>query len=272
VYQAALQSERAIDWGNEFWTLHSDMDDARRILDERVHDIAVGLDADFIIMALSDYTDPWRKEVMPTYKSNRKAVRRPVVFNPLRDYIHERYETFQRPGLEGDDILGILGTHPTLMPGTKILVTVDKDLRTVPGLHVNLTKAWKEGFEDSVERVTEAQADRMHMLQALAGDATDGYPGCPGVGMVRAEKMLDEGLVLEATEHTLKSGPRKGQVETRWEPGRQGTPWEVVVSAYAAAGLSEDVALTNARVARICRARDYDYKAKRVILWNPPRA
>jgi DNA polymerase-1 len=42
-----------------------------------------------------------------------------------------------------------------------------------------------------------------------------------------------------------------------------------VTSAYASAGLSEDVALMNARVARICRADDYDFTKKEVILWEP---
>jgi DNA polymerase I len=271
VYQSALAAERAIDWGEELWTLHADMDETRRLLDEAVHDIAVGLSADRLVMALSDYTDPWRKRIMPSYKSNRKAVRRPVTFAPLREYVHERYETFQRQGLEGDDVLGILGTHPSLLPGEKVLVTVDKDLRTVPGKHVNLTVARKVGYEAALEEITEAEADRFHMLQTLAGDATDGYPGCPGIGMVRASALLDAGLVLIPTLHQFKSGPRKGQTESRWVPGHAGPAWDIVVSAYREAGLSESVALENARVARICRAADYDFRSKKVIPWSPPR-
>jgi DNA polymerase I len=271
VYQSALAAERAIDWGEELWTLHADMDETRRFLDEAVHDIAVGLEADRLVMALSDYTDPWRKRIMPLYKSNRKAVRRPVTFAPLREYVHERYETWQREGLEGDDILGILGTHPTLLPGEKVLVTIDKDLRTVPGKHCNLNVARKVGFAAALEDISEAEADRYHLLQTLAGDPTDGYPGCPGLGMKRAADLLDAGLVLTPVQHQFKSGPRKGQTETRWEPGAAGPAWDIVVSAYHAEGLSESTALQNARVARICRASDYDYRTKTVIPWSPQR-
>jgi hypothetical protein len=45
----------------------------------------------------------------------------------MRAYCHEAYETFEREGLEGDDILGILATHPTLVRGEKIIVSIDKD-------------------------------------------------------------------------------------------------------------------------------------------------
>jgi hypothetical protein len=42
------------------------------------------------------------------------------------------------------------------------------------------------------------------------------------------------------------------------------------VETYRKKGLGEEVALLNARVARICRFRDFDYVNKRVILWTPP--
>ena len=45
--------------------------------------------------------------------------------------------------------------------------------------------------------------------------------------------------------------------------------WQHVLKAYAKAGLSEEEALTQARVARICRSNDYDFKTKQVILWSP---
>jgi DNA polymerase-1 len=45
--------------------------------------------------------------------------------------------------------------------------------------------------------------------------------------------------------------------------------WERVVSAYEKAGLSEAEAITQARVARILRASDYDFVNKSVKLWSP---
>lgn len=45
--------------------------------------------------------------------------------------------------------------------------------------------------------------------------------------------------------------------------------WPVVVQAYEKKGLSEEVALVQAQIARICRRDDYDFKRKEVILWKP---
>ena len=83
------------------------------------------------------------------------------------------------------------------------------------------------------------------MYQTLVGDSTDGYKGCPGVGKVKAGRMLTG----------LK------QVEM----------WEAVVEAYKRKNKTEEDALQQARVARICRATDYDYKEKKVKLWCPKK-
>lgn len=235
VYEAAKANEIETKWDEDLWTLHAYEEPAKLQLDAKVEELKARLSADRVVMALSDYTDPWRKRVMPTYKSNRKDVRKPIIFAPLREHVHANYETFQRPGLEGDDILGILLTHPTLIKGEKIVVSIDKDMKTLPGQHYRMHK--DEEFE-----VSEAQADYTHLVQTLTGDTTDGYPGCPGVGPVKAERLL-------ADLHV--------------------SPWPVIVKAYEKAGLSEEVALQNARVARICRHTDYDFKKKEVILWNP---
>jgi len=45
--------------------------------------------------------------------------------------------------------------------------------------------------------------------------------------------------------------------------------WEMIVAAYKAKGLGEEVALQNAQVARILQYTDYNFKAKEVILWQP---
>lgn len=266
-YQATAANEYEAQWDTWLWTLHGDFNAAQEQFDRTVEFIKKGLKADKVVIALSDSTN-WRKKVMPAYKSNRVKTRKPVCYQPLREYIHEKYDVFQRPGLEGDDILGILSTSTGLFEGDLIVVSIDKDMKTLPGLHVNHTHALTlPEYDQGIYRVSKGDADRFHLFQTLTGDTTDGYSGCPGVGPKTAETLLSEGKVLTPHEHTLKSGPRKGEKETRWEPGASGTPWQVVVSAYASAGLSESVALTTARVARILRATDYDFEKKEPILW-----
>lgn len=247
VYMAGLANEYEVQWDPCNWSLFAEFDAACAHLEQQIADIKQRLDCSAVVMALTDYTDPWRKRVMPTYKANRAKLgaRKPIVHRPLREYLHQEYRTYQRPGLEGDDILGILVTHPSIVEGEKVVVSIDKDMQTLPGLHLNLMNARKAGTEEwlpLVRSITEAEADRYHLTQTLTGDTTDGYPGCPGIGPVKARKILDE------------------------NPGEE---WGAIVRAYEKAGLSESVALDNARVARILRHNEYNFAKKEVVLWNP---
>lgn len=244
IFEAATANEYEAQWSPWLWTLHGDFEAARLQLDESLNEITEKLKGDKVIIALSDETR-WRPAVMPAYKAHRAKTRKPVVYQPLREYIHETHEVFQRPTLEGDDVLGILVTHPKLVTGEKIVVSLDKDMKTLPGLHVNYSKArGSDDWELFVRRISELEADRFHMFQTLTGDTSDGYKGCPGIGEVKAEKLLAEGDGMKV-----------------W--------WPTVVAAYQKAGLGREVALQNARVARICRNTDYDFTKKEVVLWEP---
>jgi DNA polymerase-1 len=83
------------------------------------------------------------------------------------------------------------------------------------------------------------------MTQTLTGDVVDGYTGLAGCGPKTAEKILDG--CNSPTEM-----------------------WAAVVEAYAKKNLSENVALVQARVARICRNTEFDFNTGKVVLWTPP--
>ena len=149
-----------------------------------------------------------------------------MVYRALRDYAIAQYTTAQYPGLEADDVMGVMSQED------RIIVSDDKDLRTIPGQLYNPSR------DDHIE-ITEEEADRNHLLQTLTGDTVDGYTGCPGIGPKRAQAVLKKGT------------------------------WDEVVEAYLKAGLNEDVALGQARVARILRPNEWNPKTEEVILWNP---
>ena len=244
-YQAAATSEQSIQWDDGLWTLHAFESEGERRFDEMLASIVEATKADKVLLALSD-SENWRKAVLPTYKSNRAATRKPLLLKHLKDRALDKYAAYLRPTLEGDDCLGILGTMKKT--GDCIICSLDKDFKTIPGRHYNFGR--KEFFE-----VTLQQADYWHMMQTLTGDTTDGYTGCPGIGPKTAEKILQAAL----DEGTTEANP--AQLREIY--------WQHVVKAYAKAGLSEEEALTQARVARICRNSDYDFKTKQVILWSP---
>jgi TPR repeat protein/5'-3' exonuclease len=196
------------------------------------------LQADHALVCLSDKTN-WRKQVLPTYKSNRKNVERPILLDYVKQHLKDNFESIIYPGLEADDVMGILSTHPTKIEGKKIIVSEDKDMRSIPGWLYNPSK------DINPQYISEQEADRYHLYQTLTGDSTDGYKGCPNIGPVKATKILD-------TYHS-----------SDW--------WGAIIDAYRSEGLSEANALTQSRIARICRATDYDFTSNNVLLWQPSK-
>lgn len=237
VYQIGLAAERPIDWGDDDWTLHADFAECKDTLVSNIEGLIAKLGADQVRFALSCKTeDGYRRELDPCYKSNRKATRKPVVHRALRQHLLDNYDTILRDKLEADDVLGILATQPT--EERRIIVSVDKDFRSVP-CHFYRTN------EDVLFETTPEQALLFHATQTLTGDAVDGYKGIPGCGPKTAEKIL-------AGIPTKKL-------------------WPTILASYKDAGLSAELALTNARLARILQHGDYDIKTGAITLWNPPK-
>lgn len=238
-YQAAATVEKAIEWEDDIWTFSADLREATARVDSMIDDLVVKAKATEIVVCMSCPTRRyWRHELFEGYKGNRTG-RAPLVLTEVKKHLEESYDSFVRPGLEADDILGILSTHKTLGgKGRKVIVSTDKDFKTIPGLFYDMGK-------DALLTVTKDDADYWHMMQTLMGDRTDGYPGCPGVGVQTAEKILKPVV------------------------GNPGAMWIRVVESFEKKGLTEADALTQARLARICRASDYDFKRKEVVLWEP---
>jgi DNA polymerase-1 len=235
-YAIAAREERPTDWGDGVWTLHADEQAAKDSLDAYLKKLMRDLGAQRLVVALSVPSDEcWRKEVYPAYKAHRANVRKPMILPVLKQHLRDNYEVWERAKLEGDDILGILATSPTLITGEKIIASIDKDLKTIPGLHYNLKDKPRGVFSITVE-----EANYWHLFMSLTGDPTDGFPGCPGIG------------------------PKKAAVILGTDPN-----FDAVVEAYAKAGLPYEEALRQARVARILRRDDYDFKKKEVKLWTP---
>lgn len=237
VYQVGLAVEKETDWGDGLWTLHSDLGEAKQTLLSRIAHIQEAVGADELRFALSCPTDEgFRREISPTYKANRKDKRKPVIYAPLRAFLLEERGAILRDKLEADDIIGVLATQPC--NERRIIVSVDKDYNGVPGFFYKTNDEFPE-----VKETTPAQAQHFHALQTLAGDRVDGYQGIPGVGPVKAEKIL---AGLKPSEF-----------------------WPAIKAAYKEAGLAESVALTNARLARILQHGDYDIISGKIKLWTP---
>ena len=124
-----------------------------------------------------------------------------------------------------------MGIYATQNPGN-IVVSPDKDMKQIPGELYNMDERFT---------ITKESGAAWHLTQCLSGDQTDGYGGVPGIGVKRAETLFN----------------------------KEGYSWKTVVKAFKDKNLTEEDALTNARLARILTVEDYDFKKKRPKLWAP---
>jgi DNA polymerase-1 len=211
--------------------MHDKLAQCKRLVNE------VDEDSVDVVIMFSCSGDTFRHQLNDQYKANRKGKRKPVHYKGAVQWCWDNYECRKVDNLEADDLIGIAVTNEKMFRGRKIVVTGDKDLGTIPGEHINLIK-----IENGLYEVDELEAIQFFYKQALMGDATDGYGGCPGVGPVKAERIL-EGCVNneECWDATLKAF--KDDVET---------------------------ATLMCRMARILDIHHWDSKKKEAKLWQPP--
>jgi len=233
IYKIATQNEIDTHWGDGLWTLHCDEKLCKADVDAQIEDLGAQLEADDYIVALTD-SQNFRKDVLPTYKANRKDKRKPMVLNALRKYVMEKHNGVMWKNLEADDVLGIMATEPS--DEKRIIVSIDKDLKQIPAL-ISV-----DGFV--INETPLKLADYWFMIQTLSGDVVDGYTGLPAVGIKTAEKLLNKYTMVPVLDL-----------------------WKIVVGLYKEKGFSEQEALQQARVARILRHGEYNKKTGEVKLW-----
>ena len=242
LYHITAANETEVHWGDDLWTLHSELGEAKVMYNDAMHNLKAELQSPNIIVCLSDDKN-FRKEIYPEYKAKRKTVRKPVAYHALKHWVMEEYPFLMYPKCEADDVMGIVATKPK---ANCIIVSDDKDMQTIP------SKLYRKG---ELVTISEHEADLYFFKQTLTGDVTDGYPGCPGYGDKTADKLLDK-AVAEGTP---------------WADQKQlnGIIWKHIVEAYKAKELEEDYALTQARCARILRSSEWNDEKKEIKLWQP---
>lgn len=237
LYRNTVAVEREVRWDAENHVLYSNENDAWAGMRRSIERWEERFEPGRMIFCLTEPPN-FRTKIDPTYKSNRADQRKPIAYTAAKEKLKELYETMAMPGLEADDVMGILATKA---PANTIIVSMDKDMRGVPCVLFN---------EKEVLKVDQYDADYFHLFQTLIGDASDGYPGCPGIGPARAEQLM----------------PKRDKDNMPYTVGEW---WSRVVGAYTKAGLTEDDALKQARLARILRVSDWDSEKKEPILWTP---
>jgi DNA polymerase-1 len=228
VYKCCASAEDEIDFGDDVIVVTSKFSDAYECVKrelKKIEEFFPWHETETILF-FSDSIN-FRKTIQPDYKGHRNR-KKPCGYKRVINKLKEEFEVIVMPSLEADDALGI---YATANPGN-VICSPDKDMRQIPGKLFDMKEFhW----------VDQDDADQWHLIQTLAGDQTDGYAGCPGIGIKRAIALFEE----------------------------KGYSWKTVVEAFAEKDLSEEVALENARLAKILRCTDYDFIDRNPILWTP---
>ena len=230
-YRTCWACQTQVQWEDDIVTTATNLKEVKAQADATIARWQEQLGVKQIIICFSPKGGKYfRHNILESYKGTRKASQKPMGYHSLVEYLKNKYSYLQVPMLEADDTLGILATNGEC--SRNIIVSVDKDMLTIPCEYYNMDK-------EVTETVDTKLADYMHLYQTLVGDSTDNYKGCPGVGPKKAADILK-----------IPS-------------------WSRVVTAFEKAGLTSDDALVQARVARILRANEYNFETGEVILWEP---
>lgn len=228
VYKCCAACETEIDYGDDVIVVTSKFTEALAAVERDLYNIANNLGCfDDSILFFSDSTN-FRKSLASDYKGHRNR-KKPCGYKRVIKALQETFPVVIIPTLEADDALGIYATKEQ----GHIICSPDKDMRQIPGQLYD--------FNDGVIEITKEEGDRWHLIQTMAGDQTDGYSGIPGIGIKRADALLEQ----------------------------HGSNWQTVVDAFAEKGLDEDVALLNARLAKILQAENYDFLNEQIKHWVP---
>ena len=240
LYKFACGNEEVYDWGDGIISSSVDLKSAKEEIPKFYQKLLEATECDSGLLCFScDKEENFRYQVLPTYKHNRQDREKPTLYYDVKQYLMNHFDTKIKPTIEADDIMGIMAT---LHPEKYVIASFDKDLRQIPGEHYDWVK-------EDYYTITEVEADYWFYTQILIGDPCDGYKGCPGIGKKKAYGILSGFGIL-------------------W-PDCLNITWQEIVKAYESKGLTEEDALQQARVARILRREDWDFKRQEVKLWTP---
>jgi 5'-3' exonuclease len=168
-----------------------------------------GLNALLAAWNISDYQlfvtgeGNFRYQIYPEYKGNRPK-ERPQHLHACKSHLVHEFGALCSNGYEADDAIGIAAYKHLEQGDEYVIVSIDKDLNMLEGLHYSpeITRGGKVVKEARRYHVSPTDAIKFFYHQLLIGDTTDNIKGAPGVGKVKAERALsgldDERSLYEA--------------------------------------------------------------------------
>ena len=184
---------------------------------------------EYIGVAFDPHGPTFRHETFAEYKAQREETPEgirfavPIIKDVLKAY---RIPVLEVTGFEADDVIGTLAKQSESIDGIEtFMMTPDKDYGQLVTKNVKMYKPRHDGGFDILgekevkEKYGISDVKQVIDLLGLMGDASDNYPGCPGVGEKTAVKLINEFGSIEgllANTEQLK-GAMKKKVEEHVE-------------------------------------------------------
>ena len=173
----------------------------------------------YLGVAFDPHGPTFRSEAFPAYKAQREETPEDIRLSVpiIKDLLAAmNIPVIQADGFEADDVIGTLarkademgknGEHPDLHT---YMLTPDKDYGQLVTDHVSIYRPRHGGGYEILnpkgvcEKYGIDTPIKVIDLLALMGDASDNFPGCPGVGEKTAVKLINEfGSVDELLNRT----------------------------------------------------------------------
>ena len=180
----------------------------------------------------------FRHEEFEQYKAQREKTPEDIKLSvPIIKQIIEAYniDILEVKGYEADDVVGTIAKRVDKNEFDVYMMTSDKDYAQLTEEHIFIYKprlgnSDVEILDDKkvMKKYNLSYPTQMIDLLGLMGDSSDNIPGCPGVGPVTAEKLLQEfGSVENLIENTDKL---KGALKKKVEENKE----QIILSKYLA--------------------------------------
>lgn len=179
------------------------------------------------------------------YKGNRLLMEKPLHYQGIRRYLQNRWGALVINGWEADDEVAMQAHVHDYDPEQVMIVSQDKDLRTVPGLLFNYRR-------NTYELITQKGALVNFYRQILTGDQTDNIVGCYRTGETGAKKLVTEDMTEKEMYYSVLE-------EFRRSRDRKGCPYADMVI--------EDVVLEFGRLLHMARS---PHETSPPGYWRPP--
>lgn len=141
---------------------------------EKIRSLVAKAEADTYTIWMSHPVN-YREQIYPEYKANRNDAHKPFWYDDIQQYLFDhKGAQYSAKGDEADDAMAIAQMQAIAEDKDSIIVTIDKDLDMIPGLHYNFSPTRKD---DGIYDMEDPEGLRVFYRSMIKGDTSDNIPG-----------------------------------------------------------------------------------------------